>query len=195
MPMLHFPVTLPYTLAGDPAGTRNSVRVEAVAATSREAAASAVTLAVEFVRMRHPGRVAQVQIDSVVVGAAGAPVAGMFAYVLTSRFSIAHLAFAPRLDRDAARQVLSTLNDLETRSLYGVIADCTQLVEIADEGIAVFRVIAPRVRLRLVRPTPVIQRALDAGGVAQVAPSFPDLAAAAGDLAAKWMQIAATNVV
>ena len=58
-----------------------------------------------------------------------------------------------------------------------------------------FRVIAPRVRLRLVRPTPAIQRALDAGGVAQVAPSFPDLAAAAGDLAAKWMQIAATNVV
>jgi len=194
MPLHKIPVTVPYTLVGDPTASLFTIQVDTVATSATGAIATAQVLVEALARMRHPGQGAKVVSDRVRVGAIGAQVSGLYAYVLTNSFHIAHLDFPARLEQDAAQQLADTFTGIDQRNLYGLIADCVYLSYISSMGVAALASNAQRVRLRLIRPTPGLLKVLEMVGLTRMVPSFPDLPKACDDLVSTWLRIAATNV-
>ncbi len=194
MPLHKIPVTVPYTLVGDPTASLFTIQVDSVATSPTGAIATAQVLVEALARMRHPGQGAKVASERVRVGAIGAQVSGMYAYVLTNSFHIAHLDFPARLEQEGAQQLADAFTGIDQRNLYGVLADCVYLNYISSMGIAALASNAQRVRLRLLRPSAGVQKVLEMVGLHRMVPSFPDLPKACDDLVATWLRIAATNV-
>jgi len=130
--------------------------------------------------------------DRVRVGAIGAQVSGLYAYVLTNSFHIAHLEFPARLEQAGAQQLADTFAGIDQRNLYGVLADCVYLSYISSMGLAAMASNAQRVRLRLIRPSDSVLKVLDMVGLRKMVPCFPDLPKASDDLVAAWLRHAAT---
>ena len=191
MPLHKIPVTVPYTLVGDPAASLFTMQVDAVATSPTGAIATSQVLVEALARMRHPGRGARVASDRIRVGAIGEQVTGLYVYVLSNGYHIPHLAFPARLEQEAAQRLSDTLAGLDARNLYGVIADCVYLNYISSMGIAALVSNAQRVRLRLMRPSASVVKVLDMVGLSRMTPCFPDLPKACEDLVAAWMRSAA----
>jgi hypothetical protein len=190
MPLHRIPVTVPYTLVGDPQASLFTVQVDTVATAPAGAVATAQVLVEALARMRHPGQGARVASDRVKVGAVGPQVTGFYAYVLSNGFHIPHLEFASRLENAAAQQVSDSLAGLDARNLYGVIADAVYLSYISSMGIAALAANAQRARLRMLRPGEPIVKVLDMVGVRRLIPCFPDLPKACDDLVAAYLRAA-----
>ncbi len=194
MPLHKIPVTVPYTLVGDPTASLFTIQVNAVATSPTGAIATAQVLVEALARMRHPGQGAKVVGERVRVGAIGTQVTGMYAYILTNSFHIAHLDFPARLEATGAQQLADAFAGIDQRNLYGVLADCVYLSYISSMGIAALASNAQRVRLRLLRPSSGVLKVLEMVGLNTMVPSFPDLPKACDDLVATWLRIAATKV-
>lgn len=193
MPLHKIPVTVPYTLVGDPTASLFTVQVDAVATAPTGAIATAQVLVEALARMRHPGQGAKVASERVRVGAVGSQVGGLYAYVLTNSFHIAHLDFPGRLEQAGAQQLSDALNGIDQRNLFGVLADCVYLSYISSMGLAALASNAQRVRLRLIRPSAGVLKVLDMVGLARMVPCFPDLPKACDDLVAAWLRLAAAK--
>ena len=194
MPLHKIPVTVPYSLVGDPTASLFTIQVDAVATSPTGAIATAQVLVEALARMRHPGQGAKVVTERVRVGAIGDQVVGLYAYVLTNSFHIAHLDFPARLEQDAAQRLADTFGGIDQRNLYGILADCVYLSYISSMGLAALASNAQHVRLRLIRPTAGVTKVLEMVGLAKMVPSFPDLPKACDDLVSTWLRIATTNV-
>ncbi len=192
MPLHKIPVTVPYTLIGDATASLFTVQIDTVATSPTGAIATAQVLVEALARMRHPGQGSKVASDRVRVGAIGAQVSGLYAYVLTNSFHIAHLEFPARLEQAGAQQLADTFAGIDQRNLYGVLADCVYLSYISSMGLAAMASNAQRVRLRLIRPSDSVLKVLDMVGLRKMVPCFPDLPKASDDLVAAWLRHAAT---
>jgi anti-anti-sigma regulatory factor len=188
MPLFCIPVTVPYTLVGDPEASLFTVQVDTVATSPTGAIATAQVLVEALARMRHPGRGAHVASDRIRIGPVGVPVTGFYVYVLANGFHIPHLDFPDRIDQDAAKGLADSLGAIDTRNLFGVIADAVYLHYVSSMGIAALASNAARVRLRLLRPAAAIVKILDMVGLSRLVPVFPDLPKACDDLVATYMR-------
>lgn len=193
MPLHRIPVTVPYTLVGDPDASLFTVQVDTVATAPTGAIATAQVLVEAQARMRHPGRGARVVTERVRVGAVGPQVTGLYAYVLSNGFHIGHLDFPARLEQTAAQELSDSLAGLDQRNLFGVVADCVYLAYISSMGLAALASHAQKVRLRLIRPSPSVVKVLDMVGLQRFVPCFPDLPKATEDLVAAYLRSAATG--
>lgn len=193
MPLHRIPVTVPYTLVGDPEAALFTVQVDAVATAPTGAIATAQVLVEALARMRHPGRGAKVVSDRIRVGPQGSAVGGLYAYVLSNGYHIPHLDFPARIDQAAAEQLADALTGIDTRNLYGVIADAVYLQYLSSMGVAALAANAPRVRLRLLRPPEMVVKVFDLVGLRKLIPCFPDLPKACDDLVAAHLRAGAAK--
>jgi anti-anti-sigma factor len=194
MPLHKIPVTVPYTLVGDPTASLFTIQVDAVATSPTGAIATAQVLVEALARMRHPGQGAKVVSERVRVGTIGPQVSGLYIYILTNSFHISHLEFPARLEQEGAQQLADVFTGIDQRNLYGILADCVYLNYISSMGLAALASNAQRVRLRLIRPSAGVLKVLEMVGLQRMVPCFPDLPKAADDLVATWLRIASTNV-
>lgn len=188
MPLHRIPVTVPYTLVGDADASLFTVQVDTVATAPTGAIATAQVLVEALARMRHPGRGARVASDRIRVGPVGRQVDGLYAYILANGFHIPHLDFPNRIDQAASGPLSDSLSGIDTRNLFGVIADAVYLQYLSSMGVAAFAANAQRLRLRLLRPSEPIVKVLDMVGLRRLIPCFPDLPKACDDLVATWMR-------
>lgn len=188
MPLHRIPVTVPYTLVGDPEAALFTVQVDAVATAPTGAIATAQVLVEALARMRHPGRGARVVSDRIRVGPQGTQVGGLYAYVLANGYHIPHLDFPARIDQDAAQQLADALSSIDQRNLFGVVADCVYLQYLGSMGVAAIASNAQRVRLRLLRPSDTVVKVFDLVGLRKLVPCFPDLPKACDDLVSTCLQ-------
>jgi anti-anti-sigma factor len=191
MPLHKIPVTVPYTLVGDPTASLFTIQVDAVATSPTGAIATAQVLVEALARMRHPGQGAKVASERVRVGAIGNQVTGLYAYILSNAFHISHIDFPTRLEQEAAQQLSDAFAGIDQRNLYGILADCVYLSYISSMGLAALASNAQRVRLRLIRPSAGVLKVLEMVGLQRMVPSFPDLPKACDDLVAAWLRNAA----
>ncbi|MCS6970417.1 MAG: hypothetical protein RMM29_06490 [Planctomycetota bacterium] len=187
MSLQHIPVTLPYTLVGDPTAALFTMQVDAVATSPTGAAAVSQVLVESVARMRHPGVGARAVIERVRVGAGSKPITGLYAYVLANSFHVARLDFPSRIEQAAAQELADTLAGLDQRAVFGIIADCVHLAYISSMGLAALASAAGRVPVRLLRPPATIVKVMDMVGLSRFIPIFPDLRKACDDLVATWL--------
>ena len=192
MPLHKIPLTVPYTLVGDATASLFTVQLDVVATSPTGAIATGQVLVEALARMRHPGQGSKVASDRIRVGAIGAQVTGLYAYVLANSFHVAHVEFPARLDQAGAQQLADTFAGIDQRNLYGVLADCVYLNYISSMGLAAMASNAQRARLRLIRPSESVLKVLNMVGLNKMVPCFPDLPKACDDLVAAWMRHAAT---
>jgi anti-anti-sigma factor len=192
MPLYRIPVTVPYQLTGDPQAALFTVQVDAVATAPNAALATACVLVEALARMRHPGQGARVVTERARIGAIGAQVAGLYAYVLSNGYHIPHLDFPARLDQNGAQTLGDALAGIDGRNLFGVVADCVHLAYVSSMAIATIAGNAQRVRLRLVRPHESVLKVFDMVGLRRLISAHPDLPRALDDLVADYLRVAAT---
>ena len=193
MPLHKIPVTVPYTLVGDPTASLFTIQVDTVATSPTGAIATAQVLVEALARMRHPGQGAKVASERVRVGAIGAQVTGLYCYVLSNSFHIAHLDFPARLEQDSAQHLADAFTGIDQRNLYGILADCVYLNYVSSMGLAALASNAQRVRLRLIRPSAGILKVIEMVGLQRMVPCYPDLPKACDDLVATWLRLVATT--
>lgn len=187
MALVNYPVTLPYVQVGDPTAALFTMQVDAVATSPAGAMAVAQVLVETVARLRHAGQGAKVATERARIGAPGRPVEGLYAYVLANSFHIARLDFPSRIEQQAAQRLADTLNGLDPRAVFGVIADCVHLSYISSMGLAAFASAAGRIPIRLLRPQPTISKVIDMVGLSRFIPAFPDLRKACDDVVAQWL--------
>jgi anti-anti-sigma regulatory factor len=168
MPLLEFPVAIPYRLLDDRDGVHFLVQVRAIASGEPAAIATAQVLVKALASLHHRGKAVEVLIERTKVGAPGGQVDGPYVYVLTHGNHIHHLAFPPRIDSQSGEVMGNAFAGLDPKTLHGVVMDCHPLVYINTAGLASIAAHAKRLHLRLFRVSDPVRRVFEIVGLMQL---------------------------
>jgi anti-anti-sigma regulatory factor len=175
VPLIVFPVVLPYRYDGDPDDRYQIGQAQVLASAPPAALAAAQVLLSAQALLRAPGRTPRMAPTRARVGAPGAAIDGLYAYLIPRQGMIQHLHFPSRLDQDQGARMGDVLAGLDAESLFGVVFDAHRLAYLNTMAIASLTAHADRLHLQICRCSEGVRKVFDLVGIAAILGIHDDL--------------------